>query len=358
MMFFLFTLNFSMSTAVRLIASCSSSAELAQVAAGMLLALYLLFSGFVIPQDQIPPWFIWIYWMNPLAWGLRSIMISIFKNEVFADGEFALQFFAFQTEDFWVWSGFGFLIGFAIVCFFLNLIALNTLKFQVSGNKTSLEEEEEQTQAQSVCCPARPKAAKEKSKDKDTRVNVTEEKNFIPVNLVFRSIGYSVPTSERGHTLDLLTDVSGFAKSGTMTALMGSSGAGKTTLMDVIAGRKTGGTITGDIFVNGRPKEAVSFARIVGYVEQMDIHSPHATVYEALSFSAHLRQASSVSRADKSEFVERVIEMLELNDLRNSEIGTKTSGGLTTQQAKRLTIGVELAANPSIIFLDEPTSGR
>lgn len=284
-------------------------------------------------------------------------MISIFQNEVFGDqGDFALEFFAFQTEDFWVWSGFGFLVGFAIVCFFLNLITLRLVKFQTSSTTAPEEEEEkEKTQSSSLCCPSRPKKATPKKKE--IRVNVSEEKNFIPVNLVFRNIGYSVHTPEK-QTLDLLNDVSGYAKSGTMTALMGSSGAGKTTLMDVIAGRKTGGTITGDIFVNGRPKESVSFARIIGYVEQMDIHSPHSTVYEAVSFSAYLRQSSHVTKAEKQKFVERVIEMLELGDLRDREIGTKASGGLTTQQAKRLTIGVELAANPSILFLDEPTSGR
>lgn len=59
--------------------------------------------------------------------------------------------------------------------------------------------------------------------------------------------------------------------------------------MDVIAGRKTGGSIGGSIYVNGRLKEQKSFSRIVGYVEQMDIHSPHTTVKEALMFSAQLR---------------------------------------------------------------------
>ena len=72
-------------------------------------------------------------------------------------------------------------------------------------------------------------------------------------------------------------------------------GAGKTTLMDVIAGRKTVGRITGSILVNGQPKEQRSWARVCGYVEQNDIHTAATTVKEALHFSARLRLPSTVS---------------------------------------------------------------
>ena len=75
---------------------------------------------------------------------------------------------------------------------------------------------------------------------------------------------------------------------------MGVSGAGKTTLMDVLAGRKTGGYITGNMTVSGHPKKQETFARISGYCEQMDIHSPYVTVYEALLYSAWLRLSSDV----------------------------------------------------------------
>ncbi len=76
---------------------------------------------------------------------------------------------------------------------------------------------------------------------------------------------------------------------------MGGSGAGKTTLMDVIAGRKTVGDVQGSIMVNGHPKDQRSWSRVVGYVEQADVHSPGATVEEALWFSARLRLPQSVS---------------------------------------------------------------
>jgi len=94
--------------------------------------------------------------------------------------------------------------------------------------------------------------------------------------------------------LVLLKDVSGAFRPGVLTALMGVSGAGKTTLMDVLAGRKTGGYIEGNISISGYPKNQETFARISGYCEQNDIHSPHVTVYESLVYSAWLRLAAEV----------------------------------------------------------------
>lgn len=97
-----------------------------------------------------------------------------------------------------------------------------------------------------------------------------------------------------GDRLHLLRDVSGSFRPGVLTALVGVSGAGKTTLMDVLAGRKTEGYIEGTISISGYPKNQETFARISGYCEQNDIHSPHVTVYESVLYSAWLRLPSDV----------------------------------------------------------------
>lgn len=97
-----------------------------------------------------------------------------------------------------------------------------------------------------------------------------------------------------GDRLQLLRDVGGAFRPGILTALVGVSGAGKTTLMDVLAGRKTGGYVEGSISISGYPKNQSTFARVSGYCEQNDIHSPHVTVYESLIYSAWLRLSADI----------------------------------------------------------------
>lgn len=95
--------------------------------------------------------------------------------------------------------------------------------------------------------------------------------------------------------LQLLQDVSGAFRPGVLTALVGVSGAGKTTLMDVLAGRKTSGYIEGNVSISGYPKKQETFARVSGYCEQNDIHSPNVTVYESLVYSAWLRLSPEIN---------------------------------------------------------------
>ena len=116
---------------------------------------------------------------------------------------------------------------------------------------------------------------------------------------------YFVPNPSFGRPdapkdLELLKGITGWAQPGQLTALMGGSGAGKTTLMDCVAGRKTVGEIHGDITVNGHPKVQATWSRVMGYVEQMDIHTPAQTVLEALLFSARLRLPGATTREQVS----------------------------------------------------------
>jgi ABC-type multidrug transport system ATPase subunit len=99
--------------------------------------------------------------------------------------------------------------------------------------------------------------------------------------------------------LQLLSDITGAFRPGILTALMGVSGAGKTTLMDVLSGRKTGGTIEGEIRIGGYPKVQDSFARVSGYCEQTDIHSPQITVEESVIYSAWLRLPPEIDTKTK-----------------------------------------------------------
>jgi ATP-binding cassette, subfamily G (WHITE), member 2, SNQ2 len=146
--------------------------------------------------------------------------------------------------------------------------------------------------------------------------------------------------------------VYGYVKPGTLTALMGASGAGKTTCLDVLAKRKNIGTVRGDILVDGH-HTGPDFARSTAYAEQMDVHEGTATVREAMRFSAYLRQPFDVPKEEKNAYVEEIIELLELHDFADAIVHN-----LGNEARKRLTIGVELASKPGLLlFLDEPTSG-
>ncbi|KAG0577501.1 hypothetical protein M758_5G154100 [Ceratodon purpureus] len=187
---------------------------------------------------------------------------------------------------------------------------------------------------------------------------------FQPLAISFDDIEYFVDMpaemKSQGITesrLQLLHGITGAFRPGHLTALVGVSGAGKTTLMDVLAGRKTGGYIEGEIKISGYPKRQETFARIAGYCEQNDIHSPQVTVRESLFYSAWLRLPADISKATREQFVDEVMELVELKPLENALVGLPGVSGLSTEQRKRLTIAVELVANPSIIFMDEPTSG-
>lgn len=116
------------------------------------------------------------------------------------------------------------------------------------------------------------------------------------------------------------------------------------------------GVITGQMLVDGKPRD-MSFQRKTGYVQQQDLHLQTSTVREALNFSALLRQPAHIPRAEKLEYVEQVIKLLDMEEYADAVVGVPGEG-LNVEQRKRLTIGVELAAKPPLLlFVDEPTSG-
>jgi ATP-binding cassette subfamily G (WHITE) protein 2 (SNQ2) len=171
----------------------------------------------------------------------------------------------------------------------------------------------------------------------------------------FENVNYYVNVS--GGEKQLLQNVTAYARPGQLTALMGASGAGKTTLLDTISQRKSEGRVEGTMRLDGQPLDA-AFGRCCGFAMQQDVHEPFSTVREALQFSAELRRPADVSHAEKMEYCEYIIKLLELGPIADALIGTPGEGGLGVEERKRVTIAVELACKPSnLLFLDEPTSG-
>jgi ABC-type multidrug transport system ATPase subunit/ABC-type multidrug transport system permease subunit len=129
-------------------------------------------------------------------------------------------------------------------------------------------------------------------------------------------------------------------------------------LLDVLAGKKTGGTISGELLVNGLPRDP-SFFRIAGYVEQFDSHNEKSTVREAVRFAAMLRLPANITNnsTEVEHRVTRTLEQLGLIRMENDLIGGVNTGGISQEARKKVTIAVELIGEPRILFLDEPTTG-
>lgn len=119
--------------------------------------------------------------------------------------------------------------------------------------------------------------------------------------------------------------------------------------------RKRSGSISGEVRLNGWVQDPISFRRCSGYVEQFDVQSPELTVRETVLFSARLRLDQTVvdTEEKKQKFVDYILDEVELTSLSNELVGNDEDGGLTFEQKKRLSIAVELAASPSLLFLDE-----
>nr|XP_027190419.1 ABC transporter G family member 31 [Cicer arietinum] len=354
----------------RLMASLGRDMIIANTGGSGVLMILFLLGGFIVPKGMIKPWWLWGYWLSPLNYGQRAVSVNEFTATRWMGtsalgndpvGHNILKSFNLPTEDYWYWLSLGVLTLYTLFFNLLTTLALTYLNpLKKPRAVTNNEDEDSQKSYDNV----------DNESTKSSKSTGGESKNkgmilpFQPLTMTFHNVNYYVDMPKairkQGVTetkLKLLANVSGVFAPGVLTALMGSSGAGKTTLMDVLAGRKTGGYIEGDIKISGYPKVQHTFARIAGYVEQNDIHSPQMTVEESLWFSASLRLQKEVSKEKKQEFVDQVMKLVELDSLRNAIVGMSGISGLSTEQRKRLTIAVELVANPSIIFMDEPTSG-
>ncbi|KAF8009455.1 hypothetical protein BT93_J0445 [Corymbia citriodora subsp. variegata] len=361
----------------RFIAAVGRTQVVANTLGTFTLLLVFILGGFIVAKDDISSGMIWGYYVSPMSYGQNAIAINEFlsdrwnkpsppnTSEPTVGKALLKQRGVYRTES-WYWISIVALFTFSILFNILFTAALTFLN-PLGDNKAVLvdDDSEKRRQSSSEGTPMQVRNARAiggiVSESAQARRGMVLP--FQPLSLAFNHLNYYVDMPAEMKTqgveesrLQLLRDVSGAFRPGILTALVGVSGAGKTTLMDVLAGRKTGGYNEGSITVSGYPKNQATFARVSGYCEQNDIHSPYVTVYESLIYSAWLRLAKDINKETRKMFVEEVMDLVELHPLRNALVGLP-GVGLSTEQRKRLTIAVELVANPSIIFMDEPTSG-
>ncbi|KAJ5453971.1 ABC multidrug transporter A-2 [Penicillium daleae] len=389
---FSFTTTLVMSNLFRTIGASSRSMAQAMVPSSIFMMILVIYTGFTIPVRDMHPWFRWLNYLNPIAYAFESLMINEFSGRRFPctdyvpggplyanaplsskicsqkgavagqdyiDGDAYINTtFHYYKEH--LWRNFGILCGFFFAFLIAYIISSEYIraapskgeilvfprgKIPAYAKKTRQEndpEEAAQGEKQQVVGEAQGLAVQSAALAKQTAV------------FHWENVCYDIKI--KGKPRRILDSVDGWVKPGTLTALMGVTGAGKTSLLDVLANRITMGVITGEMLVDGRPRDD-SFQRKTGYVQQQDLHLETSTVREALIFSALLRQPHSVPRQEKLAYVEEVIRMLEMEAYAEAVVGVLGTG-LNVEQRKRLTIGVELAAKPDLLlFFDEPTSG-
>uniref|UniRef100_A0ACD5YHJ1 Uncharacterized protein n=1 Tax=Avena sativa TaxID=4498 RepID=A0ACD5YHJ1_AVESA len=371
-LFLIHTVSLSM---FRCVASYSQTMVAGSVCGTLAFLLLLLFGGFVIPRPSLPNWLKWGFWLSPLSYA----EIGLSGNEFLAPrcleitvsgvtlGRRILMDRGLDFSGNFYWISVGAMTGFILLFnagFAIGLTIKNppgTSQAIISRNKPSIFDGKDQDMPKEIE-NGMPKLQAETALTSNRTGRMVLP--FTPLIISFQDVNYYVDTPvemrEHGYMerkLQLLHGITGAFQPGVLSALMGVTGAGKTTLLDVLAGRKTGGVIEGDIRIGGYPKIQQTFARISGYCEQTDVHSPQITVGESVAYSAWLRLPPEIESKTRNEFVNEVLETIELDEIRDSLVGVPGVNGLSTEQRKRLTIAVELVSNPSIIFMDEPTSG-
>ncbi|XP_068443907.1 broad substrate specificity ATP-binding cassette transporter ABCG2 [Clinocottus analis] len=167
--------------------------------------------------------------------------------------------------------------------------------------------------------------------------------------------GRSCLQRKKGPTQDILIDLNGLMKPG-LNAIMGATGSGKSSFLDVLAARKDPKGLSGEVLIDGAPQPP-NFKCLSGYVVQDDVVMGTLTVRENFRFSAALRLPTSVSQKEKEEKIDTLINQLGLGRAADSKVGTQLIRGISGGERKRTNIGMELIIDPPVLFLDEPTTG-
>lgn len=375
--------NIAMTLFFRVLGCISPDFDYAIKFAVVIITFFVTTSGYLIQYQSEKVWLRWIYWINALGLAFSAMMENEFgriqmtctDSQLVPSGpgytdinhqvctlagskpgttqisgtDYAIQGFSYNPNE--LWRNWGIIVALIATFLILNVVLGEAVKFGMAGNTARVyaKPNAERKALNEALIKKRDDRRKGTGGEIGGELNI-ESKSV----LTWENLNYDVPVA--GGTRRLLNSVYGYVKPGELTALMGSSGAGKTTLLDVLAGRKNIGVIHGDILVDGT-KPGKEFQRSTSYAEQLDMHDPSQTVREALRFSADLRQPSETPQAEKYAYVEEVLALLEMESIADAIIGSPEDG-LTVEQRKRVTIGVELAAKPQLLlFLDEPTSG-
>lgn len=390
-------------------AQVSSSAINGFILFAIISAYEITFTGFLISKDSLQPHIRWMVYSTYTRWSTGQLMYNEFHDLLGKQGKLFLDLYNYENMEFWRSRDvlFAFLLGFQLLIF-LSVIPWGGELKRVKDADTdhvppsTIAEERDNTakemDLEAATSTGRNTSSTTSSAKKNTmdmrsllsngefamnievecqpedssgrvskpvvELDVYDDISPLPaykqVTFAFHNIGYVVSGGKV-----LVQNVDGFVCPGELTCVMGSTGSGKTTLLNVLSGRANAGTLRGQILANDAPFLGMKLGNSIAsdtapsyaYVMQDDVHCPLLTVRETLEFAAMLRRREGdVSMV--SETVNDIMGILGLKGVAACYVGAVGNSALSRGQIRRLTVGVEIVLSPSMIFLDEPTTGR
>eukprot|EP01132_Coremiostelium_polycephalum_P008337 gene8337-10241_t len=297
--------------------------------------LYLVFGGFMISNNNIPGWWIWIHYLSPIKYTLDMLC----QNELYGvdltcspselvppstisnfnstyngvqicprtSGNDYLAMFGMRENYWFRWIDVVILLAFISFYFAIVYTGLKMFNFETVIPTTVLKAK----------------------KSKKIKAKLDKNKHIMgKCYVTIKNLSYTVNTTRKNVTTDkmekvdltLLKNINAYVKPGLM-ALMGASGAGKSTLLDVLSNRKTMGTVSGDISINGISTKGLNLNRFTGYVEQQDILPDNLTIREAIEFSANCRLPGSVTFEERTRLIDEILGLLNLVKIQHTAIG-------------------------------------
>ncbi|KIK54551.1 hypothetical protein GYMLUDRAFT_902223 [Collybiopsis luxurians FD-317 M1] len=339
---------------------------IATLIANLMFTFQSFSSGFFIQAATIPVYVRWIKWVSWVFYGFAALVANEFSDKIYDcpvsgdpatnpdciqyNGNFVLQNLSYHPH--WYTVPACMLVVFVVVFNFMAIALLQfwTIDVRIAGIHAS-KNSEDTKRYQDVF------ALKPKGRDKTVAIDV---------DLVDMALTIEKPSLSSGLKkvkLPILHGVTARFEAGSVNVIMGPSGSGKSSLLNLMALRLKSTLFTqyhssGHLLLNGFQPTELQLRSLCSYVTQDDNSLlPFFTVREMLRFAAGLRLPSSMSAKQKDNRAEEVIQMMGLSDCADCLIGSESTKGISGGEKRRVSIAVQVLTEPRILIADEPTSG-